>query len=134
MFLRVVLPQLRPALLGGMLLVALNTLVEFGAFALLRFRTFTTAIYAAYQAGFSGAEPALLAMILIALCIVCLAAEHIVRGKAQYGRVARGTRRGDGALSVWARGAPWRLPLRAAGPRVTCRAAGDDHLLADAAE
>jgi iron(III) transport system permease protein len=43
-FLRVVLPQLRPALLGGMLLVALNTLVEFGAFALLRFRTFTTAI------------------------------------------------------------------------------------------
>ena len=39
-FLRVVLPQLRPALLGGILLVALNTLTEFGAFALLRFRTF----------------------------------------------------------------------------------------------
>jgi iron(III) transport system permease protein len=92
-FLRVVLPQLRPALLGGMLLVALNTLVEFGAFALLRFRTFTTAIYAAYQAGFSGAEPALLAMILIVLCIVCLIAEYFVRGKARYGRLARGTRR-----------------------------------------
>ena len=93
-FLRVVLPQLRPALLGGMLLVALNTLVEFGAFALLRFRTFTTAIYAAYQAGFSGAEPALLAMILIVLCVLCLAIEHLVRGKARYGRLARGTRRG----------------------------------------
>ena len=109
-FLRVVLPQLRPALLGGMLLVALNTLVEFGAFALLRFRTFTTAIYAAYQAGFSGAEPALLAMILITLCIVCLAAEHIVRGKAQYGRVARGTRRG----AVRYRLGPWRAVAPAA--------------------
>jgi iron(III) transport system permease protein len=39
---RVVLPQLRPAILGGALLVALNILVEFGAFALMRFRTFTT--------------------------------------------------------------------------------------------
>jgi iron(III) transport system permease protein len=91
-FLRVVLPQLRPALLGGMLLVALNTLVEFGAFALLRFRTFTTAIYAAYRAGFSGAEPALLAMVLIVLCIMCLVAEQLVRGQARYGRLARGTR------------------------------------------
>jgi iron(III) transport system permease protein len=92
-FLRVVLPQLRPALLGGMLLVALDVLVEFGAFALLRFRTFTTAIYSAYRAGFSGAEPALLALVLLGLCIACLAAEYLVRGKAQYGRLARGTRR-----------------------------------------
>jgi iron(III) transport system permease protein len=92
-FLRVVLPQLRPALLGGMLLVALDVLVEFGAFALLRFRTFTTAIYSAYRAGFSGAEPALLATVLLVLCIACLAAEYLVRGKAQYGRLARGTRR-----------------------------------------
>ena len=92
--LRVVLPQLRPALLGGMLLVAANTLVEFGAFALLRFRTFTTAIYAAYQAGFSGAEPALLAMVLVLLCIACLTAEYLVRGGARYGRLARGARRG----------------------------------------
>jgi iron(III) transport system permease protein len=89
---RVVLPQLRPALLGGMLLVALDGLVEFGAFALLRFRTFTTAIYGAYQAGFSGAEPALLSMILLLLCALCLGAEIWVRGRARYGRLARGTR------------------------------------------
>ncbi len=92
-FLRVVLPQLRPALLGGMLLVALDVLVEFGAFALLRFRTFTTAIYSAYRAGFSGAEPALLSMILLILCIACLAAEYFVRGRARYGRLGRGVRR-----------------------------------------
>lgn len=107
-FLRVVLPQLRPALLGGMLLVALNTLVEFGAFALLRFRTFTTAIYAAYRAGFSGAEPALLAMVLIVLCIACLVAEQLVRGNARYGRLARGTRGKAAryALGKWALVAP----------------------------
>jgi iron(III) transport system permease protein len=92
-FLRVILPQLRPALLGGMLLVSLDTLVEFGAFALLRFRTFTTAIYSAYRAGFSGAEPALLAVVLILLCLLCLVAEYFVRGRARYGRLAHGTRR-----------------------------------------
>ncbi len=102
-FMRVVLPQLRPALLGGMLLVALDVLVEFGAFALLRFRTFTTAIYSAYRAGFSGAEPALLSMILLLLCAICLGAEFFVRGQARYGRLARGTRRGalQHGLGAW---------------------------------
>ena len=40
-FFRVVLPQLRPALLGGMLLVVLDTLVEFDAFVALKFQTFS---------------------------------------------------------------------------------------------
>lgn len=107
---RVVLPQLRPALLGGMLLVALNSLVEFGAFALLRFRTFTTAIYGAYRTGFSGSEPALLAMVLLLLCILCLIAEALVRGKSRYGRLARGTRRA--ALRYELGG--WRMTAMAA--------------------
>ncbi len=92
-FRRVVLPQLRPALLGGMLLVALNTLVEFGAFALLRFRTFTTEIYAEYRTGLDGPEPALLAMVLVALCLLCLLAEAKVRGSARYARIGQGARR-----------------------------------------
>lgn len=91
---RVILPQLRPALLGGTLLVALNTLVEFGAFALLRYRTFTTTIYGTYRAGFFGAEPSLLGMVLLCLCIVCLGAEAMARGRTRhYGRLARGVRR-----------------------------------------
>ena len=44
-FARVVLPQLRPALYGGVLLVGLHLLAEFGALQALRFPTFTTAIY-----------------------------------------------------------------------------------------
>ncbi len=103
-FARVVLPQLRPALLGGVLLVVLDVLVEFGAFALLRFRTFTTAIYSAYRAGFSGAEPALLGVVLLALCAVCLFAEWQVRGRARYGRIGRGTRRPAARLALGA----WR--------------------------
>nr|WP_238267104.1 iron ABC transporter permease [Paraburkholderia terrae] len=92
-FTRVVLPQLRPALLGGMLLVALGVLSEFGAFQLLRFRTFTTEIYAEYRTSFDNSGASLLACLLILLCLVCLAFEFRVRGSARYERVDRGARR-----------------------------------------
>ena len=92
-FVSVVLPQLRPALLGGMLLMALHTLGEFGAFTLLRFRTFTTELYAEYRSGFAGPEASLLAVVLLLLCLACLLAELRVRGAARYGRIGRGVRR-----------------------------------------
>jgi iron(III) transport system permease protein len=110
MFFRIILPQLRPALLGGVLLVALDVLVEFGAFALLRYRTFTTAIYGAFRAGFSGAEPALLSMILLLLCVACLTAEFFVRGGARYGRLARGARRRAASYPL----GRWQWPAQAA--------------------
>src|SRR5712692_8858729 len=47
-FFRVILPQLRPALLGGLLLVALDALVEFDAFVALKFQTFSLDVYAQY--------------------------------------------------------------------------------------
>ena len=92
-FFGVVLPQLRPALLGGMLLVGLHMLGEFGAFALLRFRTFTTELYAEYRTGFNGPSASLLAVVLLVLCLVCLIAEFRVRAGARYARVGRGTHR-----------------------------------------
>lgn len=92
-FFGVVLPQLRPALLGGMLLVALHMLGEFGAFTLLRFRTFTTELYAEYRTGFSGPGASLLAVVLLLLCLVCVIAELRVRAGAGYARVGRGARR-----------------------------------------
>nr|WP_245660864.1 iron ABC transporter permease [Polaromonas jejuensis] len=99
-FCRVVLPQLRPALLGGMLLVALGSLSEFGAFALLRFHTFTTEIYAEYRVGFDGAGAAMLASVLMLLCLVCLVAEFRIRGKARYDRLDRGARRAPNRHSL----------------------------------
>ncbi|PLZ03794.1 iron ABC transporter permease [Burkholderia sp. WAC0059] len=102
-FFRVVLPQLRPALLGSMLLVALGVLSEFGAFTLLRFRTFTTEIYAEYRTSFDNGGASLLACVLIVLCLVCLALEFRVRGHARYERVDRGARRAPlrHALGRW---------------------------------
>jgi iron(III) transport system permease protein len=92
-FYRVVLPQLRPALYGGVLLVALKTLSEFGAFALLRFETFTTELFAQFRTGFDGPPLSLLAVVLLVLCVACLAGETIVRGRRRYARVGAGTRR-----------------------------------------
>ncbi len=92
-FARVVFPHLRPALFGGMLLVALNVLVEFGAFSLLRFRTFTTEIYAEYRTGFNAPEASLLAIVLLAFCFAFLILEIRLRGAARYARIGAGARR-----------------------------------------
>nr|WP_233217234.1 iron ABC transporter permease [Trinickia dabaoshanensis] len=102
-FLRVVLPQLRPALFGGMLLVALGVMSEFGAFALLRFRTFTTEIYAEYRTSFDGGGASVFACVLIVAGLACIAFEHRVRGRARYARIDRGTRRSPARyrLGVW---------------------------------
>lgn len=92
-FARVVLPQLRPALLGGGALVALNVMVEFGAFSLLRYRTFTTEIFAEYRTGFAGPGAALLAAVLLLACLLLLVCETLLQGRRRYARVGRFTRR-----------------------------------------
>jgi iron(III) transport system permease protein len=92
-FVRVVLPQLKPALFGSMLLVALGVLSEFGAFSLLRFRTLTTEIYAEYRTSFDSGGASIFACLAMLICLVCLVLEFRVRGKARYARVDRGARR-----------------------------------------
>jgi iron(III) transport system permease protein len=92
-FFRVTLPQTRLALLGGMLLVAVHLLSEYGAFAMLRFQTFTTAIYDEYRLSFDGAAASMLATVLVLLCLVLLVTELGLRGRARYARVDSGTAR-----------------------------------------
>src|SRR6478672_2437161 len=92
-FFRVTLPQTRIALLGGMLLVAIHMLSEFGAFAMLRFQTFTTAIYDQYKLSFDGASASMLASVLVILCLVLLVTELGLRGKGRYARVDSGAAR-----------------------------------------
>ncbi|HST19255.1 MAG TPA: iron ABC transporter permease [Gaiellaceae bacterium] len=92
-FFRVILPQLRPALLGGLLLVALDALVEFDAFVALRFQTFSLDVYAQYRLGFSTSGAAALSFFSIVLCLVLLFGEARLRGDANYTRVSRGARR-----------------------------------------
>lgn len=90
-FFRVTLPQLRLAVLGGALVVALHLLAEYGAFAFLRFDTFTTAIVVAYQTTFAGPNAAALGVVLAALCLVVLVAESAARGRARYARIGAGS-------------------------------------------
>ncbi len=92
-FLRVTLPQTRLALLGGGLLVAVHLLSEFGAFAMLRFQTFTTAIYDEYRLSFDGPAASMLATVLVLLCLVLLLGELGLRGRARYARVDTGAPR-----------------------------------------
>lgn len=88
---RVILPQLRLAILGGGLIVALHLLAEYGAFAFIRFDTFTTAIVVAYQSTFAGPSAASLGVVLAALCLVLLLVEAGARGRARYARVGAGS-------------------------------------------
>jgi iron(III) transport system permease protein len=92
-FFRVVVPQLRPALLGGSLLVGLHLLAEFGALQMLRFPTFTTSIYDQYKSSFNGPAANMLASVLVLLCLVLLVGEIRLRGRARYARVGRGAAR-----------------------------------------
>jgi iron(III) transport system permease protein len=91
-FFRVVLPQLRPALLGGLLLVVLDTLVEFDAFVGLKFQTFAIGIYSQYQLSFSASGAAALSLLSIAICVVLLFGETWLRGNANYARIGPGAR------------------------------------------
>ena len=92
-FRRVVLPQLRLAILGGGLLIAVHLLAEYGAFAMLRFATLTTAIFEQFQATFNGAAGSTLAGVLVLLCLVLLVAEAAGRGTARYARIGSGAQR-----------------------------------------
>jgi len=92
-FARVVLPQLRPAILGGSLLVGLHLLAEFGALQMLRFPTFTTAIYDQYRSSFNGPAANMLAGVLVVYCGVLVVTELALRGRQRYARLGSGVSR-----------------------------------------
>jgi iron(III) transport system permease protein len=86
--LRVVLPQLRPSIAAGGLLVSLYVLSDFGAVTMLRTQTFTRAIFLQYRIAFDRAPAALLGLLLVVLTLTILAFESRVRG-GEGGRLAR---------------------------------------------
>lgn len=92
-FFRVIVPQLRLPILGGSLLIGLHLLAEYGAFAMLRFDTFTTAILEQFQSTFNGAAGSMLASVLVVCCLVLLIAESGARGSARYARIGSGAPR-----------------------------------------
>ncbi|WP_051450469.1 ABC transporter permease [Actinospica robiniae] len=84
-FRKVTLHQIRPALLGGCLVVCLALLAEYGAFEVLRFDTFTTTVYTEFTRAFSSSAASALALVLVLLGLGVLAARHFAtdhRGRA----------------------------------------------------
>ncbi len=110
---RVVLPPLRPAIAGGVLLVGLHCLAEFGAFGMLRFATFTTAIYDQYTSSFASSAATTLAAVLVLGCLVLLAAESVLSGRARRARVGSGAARLSTAEPMGLRQIPAQLFLAA---------------------
>ncbi|MEO0558156.1 MAG: iron ABC transporter permease [Bacteroidota bacterium] len=119
---RVVLPQLRPAAYAGGLLVGLHVLGDFGVVSLMRFETFSFAIYLQYTAAYDRVYAAALALMLIAITGALLWGEaRLLRG-LRLARVGAGAARrqpvvqlgtwrwlgalGAGALAVLSVGVP----------------------------
>nr|WP_234452966.1 iron ABC transporter permease [Pseudomonas sp. SW-3] len=92
-FFRVVLPQLRLAICGGALLVGLHLLAEYGLYAMIRFDTFTTAIFDQFKSTFNGPAAHMLASVLALCSLLMLTAESAARGTARYARVGSGSAR-----------------------------------------
>jgi iron(III) transport system permease protein len=92
-FFRVVLPQLRLAILGGGLLIGVHLLAEYGAFAMIRFNTFTVAIFQQFQVTFDGAAGSMLGGVLVVLCLALLIGEAAARGKVRFARIGSGAPR-----------------------------------------
>lgn len=105
-FFRVVLPQLRLATAGGALLVSLHLLAEYGAFAMITFDTFTTAIYDQFRSTFNGAAANMLASVLVLFCLLLLLSESRVRGSARYAKVGSGVQSNPPRLGLGV----WQLP------------------------
>jgi iron(III) transport system permease protein len=82
-FWKVNLPLLRPAIGAGGILVALYVLSDFGAIAMLRYVTFTAAIYF-QRAAFDMSSAAVLSLVLILLTVIIMFIESHTKKKSRY--------------------------------------------------
>jgi iron(III) transport system permease protein len=108
-FWRVTLPQLRPGIIAGSLLVMLYVLRDFGAVAMLRYDTFTRVIYIQYQSFMNRSLAAALALVLVAITAVILYMELKSRGQARYCRNSAGAARQMRPIQL----GRWRWPALA---------------------
>lgn len=92
LFFRVMLPMARPFIFGGLILVLMETLADFGAVAVFNFDTFTTAIYKAWFGFFSIDAASQLASLLVVMALGVLTAEGWSRRRMRYFRGRDGRR------------------------------------------
>jgi iron(III) transport system permease protein len=114
-FVRVVLPQLRPSIVAGSLLVALYTLSDFGAVSMLRYDTFTRAIFVQYRGALNRGSAAVLGLVLVVLTVAVLTAEQRFRGREELHRLHGGGARRARVVQLGG----WRWPALAAVGTIT---------------
>lgn len=83
-FFRAALPLARPAVAGGVALVVMESLAEFGAVSYFGVPTFTTGIYRAWYAFGSPVAAAQLAAALLGVIALTLMLEKLSRGRARF--------------------------------------------------
>ncbi|WP_017471409.1 ABC transporter permease [Amphibacillus jilinensis] len=103
-FWKVNLPFLRPAIGAGAILIALYVLSDFGVIAMMRYVTFTAAIYF-QRASFDTASASILSLVLMLLTIVILWVEVKTRRKSKYYQTANTFKEPD-ILSL----GKWKIP------------------------
>lgn len=107
-FFRVTLPQLKPAIVAGALLVALYALSDFGAVSLLQFDSFSREIYTQYRSAFDRTPAAILGLMLVGLTATILVLEARTRGRTRYHKSTVGSARPQGSKVVQL--GRWRWP------------------------
>ncbi len=102
-FFRVTVPHLRPAYLAGAVLVVLHVAGDFGVVSLMRFETFSLAIYLQYAAAFDRTYAAVLALLLLVLTSLFLILELGLLRQATLHRAGSGHPRASRvvALGLW---------------------------------
>lgn len=83
-FFKVVLPMARPWIAGGVMLVLMEALADFGAVSIFNYDTFTTAIYKAWFGFFSLPTAAQLSSCLVILVFVIVAIEQKMRSRMRF--------------------------------------------------
>lgn len=83
-FIKVSLPMARPWILGGMAIILMETMADFGGVSVFNFDTFTTAIYESWTGMFSLSTATKLSSILIFIALIVLTAESKLTEKQRY--------------------------------------------------
>ncbi|GLQ19463.1 ABC transporter permease [Algimonas porphyrae] len=107
-FRRVALPMARPAIIGGLALVLMETLADFGVADYFGIPTFSTGIFRSWLA--AGDRPA--AMKLAAVMLLCIFTLILMEASSRKGRVsARGRTMGQAGRLTLGRRAGWMVTL-----------------------
>lgn len=84
MLFRVTIPMARPWIFGGLILVFMETLADFGAVSVFNYDTFTTGVYKAWYGFFSINAASQLASILVVIVLFIFVAESYFKRKQQF--------------------------------------------------